>query len=233
MQTSFLGPNLSEIYNIRFSVFERVRKNELWKTLCTHFLQQFVKKDGSVLDVGAGSCEFINAIHAKKKFALDLNPITKASADTDVTVLTVSAERMNKYFLRSLDVIFVSNFLEHLENKATVYKILKKSYLALRPGGKLLIMQPDIHRVGNQYWDFFDHTVPLTERSVKEALLSVGFNITNIVAPFLPYTTNTKWLPQSAFLLRLYLKFRLLHYIFGKQFFICAQRPLSRLNRPL
>lgn len=227
MSTSFLGPNLSEIYNTRFSVFERVRKKELWKILCTQFLQQFIPKNGSVLDVGAGSCEFINEIIAKKKFALDLNPVTKASANTDVSVLTVSADQIDQFFHKSLDVIFISNFLEHLESKAIVYQILQKSFSALRPGGVILVMQPDIHRVGNQYWDFFDHVVPLTQRSVIEALLSVGFTISRVMAPFLPYTTNTRWLPQSPFLFRVYLKFRIFHHLFGKQFFVCAQRPAT------
>ena len=39
----------------------------------------------------------------------------------------------------------------------------------LRPGGHLIVLQPNVRLVGPRYWDFIDHRVALTERSLLEA----------------------------------------------------------------
>lgn len=189
--------------------------------LCQEFLQRFISLDHVVLDIGAGSCEFINNINCRKKLAIDLNPLTKLTAAKNVGVFQESAEKVGKIFRGKIDVAFMSNFLEHLESRDVVYNILKGVYLALKPGGKLLIMQPDIRRVGDEYWDYFDHKIPITEKSLAEAVKSAGFRIIDKRSPFLPYTTRAWWLPMSPGLLKIYLQLRPLQLIFGKQFFLC------------
>ena len=44
----------------------------------------------------------------------------------------------------------------------------------LRPGGRLVAMGPNIKYLPGEYWDFWDHYVPLTEASLKEALVVAG-----------------------------------------------------------
>ena len=225
MMIQLNGSDLHSLYNTRFSVVERIRKQQLWKIFCEDFLQRYVPASSTVLDIGAGTCEFINYIHAKKKYALDLNPATSKHANSDVTVFKLSADKMDKVLRGTVNVAFMSNFLEHLDNKDVVYQILKKTYRVLSPGAKLLIMQPDIKRAGNQYWDFFDHKTPITAKSLSEALLSVGFSIKQLIDPFMPYSTNISWIPTSVFLLKIYLRFRPLQLLFGKQFFVLAEKP--------
>src|SRR4030042_5063564 len=140
MENKILGVDISNIYNTRFSVFERVRKNDLWKIFCQDFLQQFISSKSTVLDIGSGSCEFINNIRAKRKIALDLNTITVKSAKKGVIVVKKSAEEIDRLFPEQIDVAFMSNFLEHLESKYIIHQVLKKTYLALKPGGRLLIL---------------------------------------------------------------------------------------------
>ena len=59
--------HLDKMYRRRFNEYECEQKDKIWKVLCPHFFQQFVPKDGVVLDLGAGYCEFINNIQCKKK----------------------------------------------------------------------------------------------------------------------------------------------------------------------
>lgn len=222
---TFNGVDFQHLYNTRFSIVERVRKKKLWRIFCEDFLQHFIPASATVLDIGAGTCEFINFIQARKKYALDLNPATKQCAASDVIVLKLSANKLNTVFRDKIDVAFMSNFLEHLENKDSVYDVLKKTYKSLAPGGKLLIMQPDIKRAGNQYWDFFDHKTPITAKSLTEALISIGFRIKKMIDPFMPYSTNISWIPTSTLLLKIYLRVRLLQLLVGKQFFVIAEKP--------
>lgn len=217
--------DIKRLYNSRFTSYERVKKTQLWRILCEDFLQQFIRDDDVVLDVGAGQCEFINHIRAGKKIALDINEDVKKFAAKDVTVVVATVkELLNKSKPGSVDVLFMSNLLEHLDSKEEVFRLLTESHMLLSKGGRLLIMQPDIKLVGHAYWDFFDHKVPITTTSLLEALASIGFSIAYLRSPFMPYSTKVKWLPLWPPLLRLYLKTRPLQYLFGKQFFVCARK---------
>jgi hypothetical protein len=70
---------------------------------------------------------------------------------------------------------------------------------------------------------FFDHITPLDDRSMREALEVTGFEAIECKARFLPYTTKS-YLKKFAFLLKVYLKMPLLHWIFGQQSFIVARK---------
>ena len=45
-------------------------------------------------------------------------------------------------------------------------------------GGTLLILQPNIRFLADEYWDFVDHQLPLSDRSVVEALELLGLGRT-------------------------------------------------------
>jgi dolichol-phosphate mannosyltransferase len=86
-----------------------------------------------------------------------------------------------------------------------------------------LVLQPNIRLVGNQYWDYVDHTLPLTERSLLEAFLLTGFQLDYQKVRFLPYTANSK-IPAAAWLIRLYLRNSLAQLLMGKQTFVIASK---------
>ncbi|MCU7374976.1 class I SAM-dependent methyltransferase [Paucibacter sp. O1-1] len=70
----------------------------------------------------------------------------------------------------SVDVVFMSNFLEHLPNKDLVLETFRETRRILCRGGKVIVLQPNIRYLPGEYWDFFDHHTPLTERSLVEGL---------------------------------------------------------------
>jgi SAM-dependent methyltransferase len=124
----------------------------------------------------------------------------------------------------SVDVVLMSNFLEHLRSKEEVLKTLADVSSILRAGGVLLILQPNIRYAYKEYWDFFDHHLPLSDKSLVEALRITGFEIERLVPRFLPYTTKSAK-PRYAFLVRAYLHCPLAWKIMGKQMFVVARRP--------
>ena len=221
------GPNVTDLerlYANRFSARERAEKRELWKTLCDHFLRRYISPDASVLDLGAGHCDFINNITAARKIALDLNPETAASADPGVEVHRLPFERLGEVVPPgSLDVAFASNVFEHLRGPDVLLEILGAVHRALRPGGLILILQPNVRHVGAAFWDFVDHTLPLTEKGMIEALEVSGFAVIECRSRFLPYTTKGR-LPRATFLLRIFLAARSLQWFFGKQMFLVGRR---------
>jgi len=194
----------------------------MYDVLCKVFFQKFIPKNSTVLDVAAGHCEFINAIEAKEKIALDLNPDVKKYASKSVRAIIQSSVNMKSIRSESVDVVFCSNFFEHLERKDIV-KTINEIYRVLKKGGKLLVLQPNIRYCAKDYWMFFDHITALDDRSTVEVLELNGFLVKLNMPRFLPYTTKSS-LPKSLFLLRLYLRLPIVQRLVGGQAFIVAEK---------
>jgi SAM-dependent methyltransferase len=216
---------LERIYANRFPERERAAKTRLWRTLCDAFFSRYVPADGAVLDVGAGYCDFVNHVRARRRIAVDLNPETARAAAPGVEVHSVLLDRIGEVIeAESIDLAFASNVFEHLRGPDVLLEVLAAIRGALRPGGRLMIMQPNVRLVGGSFWDFVDHTLPLTEKGMVEALTMSGYVIDECRARFLPYTTKSR-LPQWDLLVRLYLALPPAQWLMGKQMLIVARRP--------
>ncbi len=218
--------NLRHIYRQRFAESQQGQRNRLWKTICKHWFQRYVEPTDVVLDLAAGYCEFINNINCGSKIAVDLNEDVARHANPDVRVVHAKSQELVGIDSDSVDVVFVSNFFEHLPDKKSFLDTLTEIRRVLKPAGRLLILQPNIRLVGGAYWDFVDHYLPLTDRTVVEALGLVDLEPIEVRPRFLPYSTNSG-LPQAPWLVALYLHVPIARLILGKQAFIVARKPSS------
>jgi SAM-dependent methyltransferase len=216
---------LSDLYKIRFTQDQLPRKNAIWKVLCQSFFQRFIRASDTVVDVACGYGEFLNNISANKKIAVDLNSDALKFLNSDIKFYQCKATNLGSVIAGQADVVFTSNFLEHLEDKKTLDMFLDQVMTALKPGGKYLILGPNLRYLPGQYWDFYDHHLGLTHLSLSEALLLKGFNIQICIDRFLPFTTQGA-LPTHPWLVWIYLKVPFTWKLLGKQFFIVAQKPL-------
>jgi SAM-dependent methyltransferase len=216
--------SLQSLYRHRFSESELPAKNAIWKVLCKNFFQQFVRADrDSVLDLACGYGEFINNIVAAHKYAIDLNPDSPAALASDVVFHACPATDLGPIGSGTQDVVFTSNFFEHLPDKGVLDKVLSEVFRVLKPGGTLIAMGPNIRHLPGAYWDFIDHHIPLSELSLSEALHLNGLDPTRVIDRFLPYTTQSR-LPKAPLLVRVYLLLPFAWRFFGKQFLIVARK---------
>lgn len=214
---------LSRVYARRFQDAAAYRQ-KVWQVLTREYFQSWVPRDGTVLDLGCGYGEFINNIVAARKFGMDLNPDTRDRLAPGTTFLEQDCSQRWNVPEGVLDVVFTSNFFEHLPNKQALADTLAEALRALKPGGKLIAMGPNIKYTRGRYWDFWDHHVALTELSLTEVLEVTGFEIQHQIARFLPYTMVGG--PQyPVFFLSLYLRVPLLWRLKGEQFLIVAAKP--------
>lgn len=215
------GEELKDLYRHRFPEAELANKQALWKVLCEHFFNRYVKPEDTVVDIGAGYCEFTNNIRAAHKIAVDLNPDVQRFAQPGVRVINESCTAISTLDSGSVDVVFMSNFLEHLPTKDLVLATFREAHRILRAGGRIVVLQPNIRFLYAEYWDFFDHHTPLSDRSLVEGLELAGFEPTTVIPRFLPYTTKSR-LPQAPWLVALYLKIPLAWRVLGKQALVVA-----------
>ena len=214
---------LAAQYERRFAPLREYRRR-VWGVLTSSFFQKFIDPPSSVLDLGCGWGEFINQIRAARKSGMDLNPDAAQHLAPEVQFLHHDCAQPWPVAPASLDVVFTSNFFEHLPDKAALKAALAQAFAALKPGGRLISMGPNIRCVPGAYWDFFDHHIALTEKSLQEILELTGFQITECHARFLPYTAVGKR-EAPIWMLRLYLKLPLLWRLFGAQFLVIARKP--------
>ena len=224
MSSSVKDPReLQAIYDRRFKEERVAYRVRLWRTLIASFFQPMIPPGAAVLDLGCGYGEFINQIRCGSRFAMDLNP--KAAEHLDPAVKFLFQDCSLRWDLpdQSLDVVFTSNFFEHLPDKLALKLTLIEAARCLKPGGQLIALGPNIKFVQGAYWDFWDHFLSLTELSLSEALDNNGYRVERAVPRFLPYTTINQPSYPMAFV-RLYLRLPLLWPWFGRQFLVVARR---------
>jgi hypothetical protein len=213
--------NYQRLYEYRFRGIEQRRRDDVWVALAP-MLHELLGRPERVLDPAAGRCEFINAVPAAERWAVDAVAYEEgvARAGTHLIVSEImDADLPSEYF----GGVLVSNFLEHLLSQEAVAAFLERMCDCMAAGGRIAIMGPNFRYCAREYFDFADHTVVLTERAVEEHLYAAGFEIVEVHPRFLPYTF-TGSLPSHPALVRAYLRFPLAWRILGKQFLVVAER---------
>lgn len=217
-----IDPKEYEIYTRRFSDQENQSREYVWSILCKDFFQKYISPTASVLDIGAGDGYFIKQISAAQKYALDLSPHARELEKHGVKVFIQPATNFRNTLPGKVDVVFMSNFLEHLRSKDQLMQVLDEVRAVLKPTGKVIILQPNIRYVGPSYWDYIDHHIALTEHSLAEALEVCGFSVEELIPRFFPYTVKSK-LGHFSGLIRWYLKMPFLWKFFGAQTFVVGR----------
>lgn len=217
------GEELRRLYQARFK-HQRDYREAVWRILITEVFQRFVKDSDTVLDLGCGYGEFIRQIRCGRKLAMDLNPDAPRLVGSCAECLVHDCSQPWPLSDGSLDVVFTSNFFEHLADKAALGNTLHEGHRCLRPGGRLIALGPNIKYLPGAYWDFWDHQLPLTARSLAEALENQAFKIELSWEKFLPYTV-VQGPEYPLWWVRLYLRLRPAWLIWGKQFLVVASKP--------
>jgi SAM-dependent methyltransferase len=191
--------------------------------LVDEYFARWLPAGATVLDLGCGHCEFINNVRSDKRFGMDLNPDAVQQAAPGVQILAQSCSQPWTMPDASLDVVFTSNFFEHLPTKRDLRDTLLQTWRCLRTGGRIIALGPNIRYLPGEYWDFYDHYLALTELSLGEVMTETGFKLEEQIPRFLPYTMSRGGHPPL-WMLHLYLRLKFAWPLFGKQFLVVARK---------
>jgi SAM-dependent methyltransferase len=207
--------DLEDVYQRRFPEAAHRQKEQIWPPI-VRVLERYVDRSAPVLDIGCDRGYLVRNVRADERWATDVRDVSAHLPD-DVRFVHADGLKLadvlpHAYF----GGIFMSNYLEHLPSSDAVIEQLRVVRRLLRPDGRVVILQPNIRLVGGAYWDFIDHKVPLTERSLVEAGEVAGLSPIHVITHFLPYTTKGT-LPAHPLLVRAYLRLPIVWRLLARQ----------------
>jgi len=192
---------MSDYYKTRYTYDSG--RTKVWRAI-SEYLQKFINRESdTVLDLGAGYCDFINNIKAPNRFALDLNPDGSRFCNQNVTFICASVLKMDDIPSASINVIFASNLLEHFDNDE-LDLMLEEFKRVLTVGGIVILLQPNYRYAYKEYFDDYTHKKVFSHNSLSNFFESKGYEILEMIPKFLPFSLKSR-LPKSYLLTKLYL----------------------------
>lgn len=159
---------------------------------------------GTLVELGPGYCDFVNQFPARRKIAFDLNPEMRRWAAPDVDLRIESALPLPGIAERSVDLVFASNFLEHLDEVALA-ELLPRVRAVLSPRGRLILIQPNHRRCAEHYFDDPTHVTIFDDENIAGWLSRFGLRVVHLDPGLLPFSMNSR-LPKSELMTALYLR---------------------------
>lgn len=208
----------AEYHEVRFPYDSR--RAPVWRALA-RYLQQWIPPGEGLLELGAGYGEFTREISASPKWALDQNPILGQYWDPSVKQLFQSVLEPWPIPDTSLGAVFASNFFEHftIEEGAG---ILAQARRVLRPGGRILAVQPNFRLEPRRYFDDYTHRTIFTDNGFCDFVRAMGWKVVHVEPRFTPFTMKSR-IPTAEWLVRLYLSLPVRP--FAGQFLVVAESP--------
>ena len=178
-------------------------RSRIWEHICS-YLQRWIPASSDVLELGAGWCDFSNSVTARRVVAMDIDATVRRAARDGVEAVVGDCTDLSRFSAGEFDLVFASNLLEHLDREQSG-QLLAEAARVLRPGGSLMLMQPNFRLNPGRYFDDFTHVSIYTDKSLPDYLVSEGWTVTTVVARFLPLTMKSKT-SKLTFLVPYYLR---------------------------
>lgn len=180
------------------------RRDAVWREVCRYLQARYIPGDSKILDLGAGYCSFINNIKGRERHALDYEPKTSVYGGEGVQFHIQTCTRLVDFRDEEFDIAFASNLFEHLSREETALS-LREIHRVLRPGGKLVVLQPNFRYSYKRYFDDYTHLQAFSHTGLCDLLCAYQFEVVDVEPRFLPFSFKGG-LPAWPILVRLYLR---------------------------
>jgi SAM-dependent methyltransferase len=169
---------------------ENANRAPVWRHICD-YLARWIPQDADVLELGAGWCDFANLVQARSVTAVDLESVVLTAAAEHVRAIVGDCTDLAELDDATFDVVFASNLLEHLERPQSD-RLLGEAMRVLRPGGRLILLQPNFRLQPGRYFDDYTHVAIFTDVSLADYLAASGWQVQHVAARFLPLSMRSR-----------------------------------------
>lgn len=208
--------DVNEYFSTRLSADPR--RSVLWQALWDEYFRFQICDKDTVLDLGAGYCDFINTVQAKRRIAVDRWPGSRDHAAKGVEVHTGDLSDLSWLEDASVNFALASNVFEHLP-RPELSALLDQLRQKLSSGGRLCIIQPNYRYSSREYFDDYTHVSVFSHVSMGDFLRASGYSVLECRPRFLPLTIKSRF-PVHPALVKAYLM--LPFKPFGKQMLFVA-----------
>jgi SAM-dependent methyltransferase len=179
------------------------KRRTVWSSLWRYYFRRIVPADGCVVDLGCGYGDFINAVQARRRIALDRWGGFKAHLEPGIEAVVGEVTDLRPIADRSVDLVFASNLFEHI-SQADFAAVLQSLSAKLTDRGSLVILQPNYRYAYREYFDDYTHVAVYSHVSLADFLTAHGWEVMECQPRFLPLTVKSR-LPVWPALIALYL----------------------------
>lgn len=191
------------INNGNFASYPFLRYRQgVWREI-VRYVRRDVGPVNTLIELGSGYGDFINQFPARHRFAFDLNRKMGEFMVPNVKFFAESAESIGQLPENSADMVFASNFLEHLDDKS-LERLMPLVRQVLVPEGRLVLLQPNHRLCADRYFEDATHVSIFSDENISPFLSRHGFEVVKLVPGLLPFSMKSR-LPKWPFLVRLYL----------------------------
>lgn len=178
-------------------------RKRVWREI-VRFVASDVQQIETLIELGAGYCDFINQFPATQKIAFEINPEMATYADKNIDFrLEDAISGIQNIESKSVDLIFASNFLEHLE-EAELNQLLPEVVRCLKSDGQMIIIQPNYSLCAKNYFNDPTHKLIMSDKNLESYINPYGLRVVKLIPNVLPFSLKTR-LPKWPLLVRLYL----------------------------
>ena len=174
----------------------------VWREI-VRFVAQDTGYVESLVELAPGFCDFINQFPAPNKICYEVNPDMAQWAASSVDFRCKDAGAISELENESADVVFASNFLEHLDDVA-LNLLIPKVHHVLKKGGFFVLIQPNYRLCKEHYFDDETHQTVFSNENVGPFVEKYGFAVHKIIPGILPFQMKSR-LPKWPILVRIYL----------------------------
>lgn len=156
------------------------------RAMLEHFVQlsQLEPSETSILEVGAGTGRGgVASLDIGFRDYTGVEPVLQLADYCElsygITIVRQSLPNLDLIKDSTFDALFAFHVIEHAPNYESAISWCSEMLRVLKPGGKLLLVAPDIRDCGSYFWDMdWSHGYPTTPQRVSQLLSGLGASIT-------------------------------------------------------
>jgi len=175
----------------------------VWRHVA-RYLRRYIDPEGALLDLAAGYGDLTGAVQASRRVAIDIHPDLASLVPSNVEAHVGDATDLSRFADGEFATVTASNFLVHLDDDG-ITRCLSEARRVLRPGGHLILVQPNHRLCADSYFDDPTHVTIFNDVSLAERVAQAGFVVVRSEPRFLPLTLKSR-LSVGARLAPLYLR---------------------------
>lgn len=179
---------MTDYYATRFT--PDPARSEVWRHVAA-YLQRWIDTDGALLDLAAGYGDLSRHAVAARKVAIDVNPDLPQFVGDGIEAVVGDATDLDRFADGEFATVFASNFVEHLDHD-TIDSLLAGVRRVLRPGGHLILVQPNFRLDPKRYFDDYTHRTIWTDQSLGDLVSAAGLPVEHVEPRFLPLTMKSR-----------------------------------------